>query len=81
MASAPAWSTRSHLDILAMALPLHSSTSRHACAAPELTMAAELLPFRRPLCYLHAAHQPITSANWEGYATEALHHRDDCRGE
>ena len=44
-----ACSTRSHLDILAMALLLHSSTSRHARAALELTIAAELLPFGRPM--------------------------------
>ena len=81
VASAPAWSTRSHLDILAMAAPLHSSTSRHARAAPELTMAAEVLPFRRPVCYLHAARQPLASATWEGCLTEALHYRGEEIGQ
>ena len=70
VASAPAWSTRSHLDILAMAALLHSSTSRHACAAPEMTMAAELLSFRRPLCYLHVVRS-LTSASWKGCFIEA----------
>ena len=79
VASAPACSTRSHLDVLAIALLLHSSTSRHVCAAPELTMAAELLPFRRPLCYLHAA-RPITSALWKERLTVALHSKDSCSG-
>ena len=79
VASAPACSTRSHLDIFAMAALLHSSTSRHALAALELTMAAELLLFRRSLCYLHAA-RPITSATWQGSLSEALHYWDKCSG-
>lgn len=40
VASAPAWSTRSHLDILAIAVPLHSSSSRQACIAFGVTIAA-----------------------------------------
>ena len=40
VASAPAWSTRSHLDILAIAVPLYSSSSRQACIAFGVTIAA-----------------------------------------